>query len=53
MCEMGEGQYRLPAQYCSPLTKKDRITRFGLSIRSHYTALAPMTFLDSSAHEAV
>lgn len=38
---------------CLPLTKTDRITRFGLSISSHYTMLARMTIHDSLAYEAV
>lgn len=53
MCEIGEGQYRLPTQSCSPLTNKARITRFGLLIENYYTALATMPFYDSSAREAV
>lgn len=38
---------------CLLLTKTDRITRFGLSISSHYTMLARMTIHDSLAYAAV
>lgn len=38
---------------CLPLTKTDKVTRFGLSISSHYTIPSRMTIHDSLAYEAV